>query len=145
MHIEQNNNRFRASSLQLLTGIPRNFMGTFNTKRRCAYHCLVPLRLFNTELWPLISSAVCIYSNNRFLVFSLQLPAGIQWNFIGNINTKRKCAYHCLVRPSRQSYGPWCVCSTHIEQYYYFFSTAGLISTRLNGNHQYQKESCMPW
>jgi hypothetical protein len=29
-------------------------MGTINIRRRCAYHCLVLVRPFNTELWPLI-------------------------------------------------------------------------------------------
>jgi hypothetical protein len=44
----------RASSLQLLSGIQQNFMGTINTKRSCAYHGLVPVGLLNTELWPFI-------------------------------------------------------------------------------------------
>jgi hypothetical protein len=52
--------RFRSSSLHLLAGIQRNFMGTFNTKRICAYRRLVPVRHFNSELWPLISYAVSI-------------------------------------------------------------------------------------
>jgi hypothetical protein len=28
----------------------------------------------------------------------------------------------------------------HIEQYCYFFATAGLIETKLYGNHQFKKE-----
>ncbi|XP_060561263.1 DNA-directed RNA polymerases I and III subunit RPAC1-like [Ruditapes philippinarum] len=52
--------RFRASSQQLLAGIQGNFMGIINIKRRCAYRCLVPVIPFNSELWPLISFALCI-------------------------------------------------------------------------------------
>jgi hypothetical protein len=52
--------RFRASSLQLLTGIQRKFMGIINIKRRCAYCRLDRVRPFDLELWPLISYAVCI-------------------------------------------------------------------------------------
>ncbi|XP_060596966.1 uncharacterized protein LOC132750909 [Ruditapes philippinarum] len=52
--------RFRSSSLQLLAGIQRNFMRIINIKRRCAYRRLVPVRPFNSELWPLISYVVCI-------------------------------------------------------------------------------------
>jgi hypothetical protein len=95
MHIEQKT--FRATSLQLLAGLQRNFMGTFNTKRRWAYRRLVQVRLFNSELWPLISYAICIKSKNRFQSSSLHLLAGIQQNFMGIINIKRKCAYRRLV------------------------------------------------
>jgi hypothetical protein len=37
------------------------------------------------------------------------------------------------------------LCIMLIEKCYYFLSTAGLISRRLYGNHQYKKEICMPW
>jgi hypothetical protein len=49
-----------------------------------------------TELWSLISYAVCIQGNNRFRATFLQLLAGIQQNFMGIINIKR-CAYRWLV------------------------------------------------
>jgi hypothetical protein len=52
--------RFRTSSLQLLAGILRNFMGIISIKRRWAYCWLVPVRHFNSELEPLINYAVCI-------------------------------------------------------------------------------------
>jgi hypothetical protein len=70
--------RFRAISLQLLSGIQRNFMGTYNTKRNCAFRRLVPVRPFNTELWPSITYADCILINNRFRAISMQLMAGIK-------------------------------------------------------------------
>jgi hypothetical protein len=59
-------------------------MVTFNTKRRCAYHCLVPVRHFNSELWPLIIYAVCILGQLK-----------------GTFKTKRKWADNglVLVRP----------------------------------------------
>jgi hypothetical protein len=57
MQYAYSKNRFRATSLQLPAGIQGNFMGTFNTKRRCAYRRLVPVRNFNSELWPIISYA----------------------------------------------------------------------------------------
>jgi hypothetical protein len=37
-------------------------MGIINIKRRCAYRRPVPVRPFNSELWLLISYAVCIQS-----------------------------------------------------------------------------------
>jgi hypothetical protein len=59
--IREKNHCFRITSLQLLAGIQQNFMGTFNTKGRCTYHRLVPVRPFNSRiLSPLISYAVCI-------------------------------------------------------------------------------------
>jgi hypothetical protein len=69
----------------------------YNTKTRCAYHSIDPVRSYNTELWLLISYAVCILSNNRFRAISLQLQAGIQWNLMETINSKRRWAYPCLV------------------------------------------------
>jgi hypothetical protein len=68
-------------------------MATFITKMRCAYRRLVPVRHFNSELWPLISYAVNISNNNRFRTTSLQLLARIQRNFIGTFKTKKRCAY----------------------------------------------------
>jgi hypothetical protein len=35
-------------------------IGIINIKRRWAYHQLVSVRLFYSELWPLISYALCI-------------------------------------------------------------------------------------
>jgi hypothetical protein len=45
-------------------------MGTFNTKRRCAYHCLVGVRHLNSELRPLISYADAY---RKIFVFALLL------------------------------------------------------------------------
>jgi len=42
----------RAISQQLMTGIQWNFMGSFTTKRRCAYYQRVLVGWFFTELWP---------------------------------------------------------------------------------------------
>jgi hypothetical protein len=91
--------RLRASSLQLLAGIQRNFMGTINTKKRLAYRRLVQVRPFNTELWPLIYLRYAY--NNRFRDTSLQIWAGIQRNLMETTNTKSRCAYcrHVPVRP----------------------------------------------
>jgi hypothetical protein len=104
---------FRASSLQLLAEIQRNFMGIINIKRRCAYRRLVPVKLFNSKLWPLISYALCVLSKNRFLATSLQLLAGIQQNFVETFLILRWDAHIVALLRSdtlTQSYGP---CSIH--------------------------------
>jgi hypothetical protein len=64
--------RFSAISLQLLARIQRNLMGTINTKSRYANRRLVLVIPFNTELWPLISNAVCIYS--KTIAWNLHIP-----------------------------------------------------------------------
>jgi hypothetical protein len=58
-------------------------MGTFNTKKKCAYRRFVPVRHFGTELRPLISYAVYVYraiivSALFFSKFSLKLNE-ISW------------------------------------------------------------------
>jgi len=42
----------QAISQQLMTGIQWNFMGSFTTKRTCAYYQRVLVKWFFTELWP---------------------------------------------------------------------------------------------
>jgi hypothetical protein len=50
-------------------GIQRNFVGTINTKKRCAYPCLVLVRPLISELWPLIGYALCIYQKKISMLF----------------------------------------------------------------------------
>jgi hypothetical protein len=54
-------------------------MGTSNTRRRCAYRRLVPARLFNSKLWPLINYAVCLYCNNCFRTSSFDFFNETLW------------------------------------------------------------------
>ena len=83
----------RAISQQLMTGIQWNFMGSFTTKRRCAYYQPVLVGWFFTELWP-FEIFHCTYSAILVRAISQQLMTGIQWNFMGSFTTKRRCAYY---------------------------------------------------
>jgi hypothetical protein len=71
----------------------------------------ISVRPVNTELWPLISYALCIWSNNRFRATSLQLLAGIQRNFIGTIITKTRWAFCRLVSVRPFNKGFWLLIS----------------------------------
>jgi hypothetical protein len=92
----QNNNRFCAISLQLLDWFQEKFEETINTNWRCAYHHLVLVRPFKTELWPLICFTLFIYSKNRFRAISLQGLAEIQRKFIGTEMCISSPCFYCL-------------------------------------------------
>ena len=98
----------RAISQQLMTGIQWNFMGSFTTKRRCAYYQPVLVGWFFTELWP-FEIFHCTYSAILVRAISQQLITGIQWNFMGSFTTNRRCAYYqpwLWSDDFSQSYGP---------------------------------------
>jgi hypothetical protein len=88
--------------------------------RRSAAHkndnlpCIIIPRRWNREGDIVLALSVLPIvrpSEFHFRTSSLQLMAGIQRNFMGIINIKRRCAYVGLFRSNTftQSYGPWLV------------------------------------
>jgi hypothetical protein len=130
-------------SLLLLAGIQLNFMGTFNSKRRCAYCRLFPVRLYNSELWPLITYAVCIYSKNRFRTTFLEFNKTLR-----EFSKARGDAHIVSLFRSDTNSELWPLISYAISyrtQYlfqHYFPATTGWNSMKLYGT-LYTKRRCV--
>ena len=85
--------RVCSTSQQRLNGFQRNLMGLINTKRRWAYRRHTRVGPFITELWPFVRFALYIQCKVYVCYISQQRLNGFPRNFMGTINTKRRCAY----------------------------------------------------
>jgi hypothetical protein len=113
-------------------------MKTTNSRRRCTCRCIV-------WIWPTTKMYCPWLSRISFLRFLLQLMAGLQRNFMGTIDNRRRYSYRRLFRVRTLNLELWLlICYLYAYKptfvsvlflYIYFIN-----STKFYWNHQYQEE-----